>query len=442
MSSLLIRGGTLVTMNPAREVLREDILIQGDRIVEIGPVRETAGRVIDATGRVVIPGLVQSHVHLCQTLFRNLADDLSLLDWLKTRIWPLEGAHNEESIRLSARLGLIELIRGGTTAILDMGTVHHTEAIFEEIERSGIRAIGGKVMMDRPDDVPAGLRETLRESIDESLRLHGLWNNAAGGRIGYAFAPRFAVSCTEELLKEVGQLSSRHKIIVHSHASENREEVKRVRRLFKRDNIHVFAESGAADYHLCLAHCIWLGESEVDILKDRGIHVLHCPGSNLKLGSGLAPIPELLQRGISVSLGADGAPCNNNLDPFMEMRLAALIQKPRLGPEVLPAEQVLEMATLGGARALGLEDLIGSIEKGKQADLAILDLEKAHALPGSAKGIYGRLVYSARSSDVTDTIVAGRVLMADRQILTLDEQSCYREIPVCLKALLERADLP
>ncbi len=442
MSSLLIRGGTVVTMNPRREVLRADILIQDDRIAKVGSVHETAGRVIDATGRTVIPGLIQSHVHLCQTLFRNLADELSLLDWLKTRIWPLEAAHNEESMRVSARLGLIELIRGGTTAILDMGAVHHTETIFEEIERSGIRAVGGKVMMDRPDDVPPGLRESLRASIDESLRLHERWNGAVGGRIGYAFTPRFAVSCTEELLREVGRLSSHHKIIVHSHASENRREVEQVRQLFNRDNIQVFVEAGVAEHHLCLAHCVWLEESERDLLNARGIHVLHCPSANLKLGSGIAPIPELLQRGVSVSLGADGAPCNNNLDAFMEMRLAALIQKPRLGPEALPAEQVFEMATLGGARALGQEDSIGSIEEGKKADLAILDLQQAHALPGSAGRTYARLVYSARSADVTDTIVDGRVLMADREVLTLDEQGCYRDLAPGLEALLERADLP
>jgi len=442
VSSLLVRGGTVVTMNTNRDVLRADVLIRDDRIAEIGSVSETAGRIIDATGRIVIPGLVQSHVHLCQTLFRNRADDLPLLDWLKRRIWPLEAAHHEDSLRLSAQLGLLELIRGGTTTIQDVGTVHHTDVIFEEIERSGLRAVGGKVMMDHPEDVPAGLRESLRESLDESLRLYERWNGAAGGRIGYALTPRFAVSCTEALLREVGQLSTRHQIPVHSHACENREEVEAVRQRFQKDNIQVFIDSGAADFHLCLAHCVWVGEREMDLLSERGIHVLHCPSANLKLGSGIAPIPELLQRGVSVSLGADGAPCNNNLDAFLEMRLAALIQKPRLGPAALPAEQAFEMATLGGARALRMGEAIGSIEVGKKADLAIVDVQQAHTLPGSASSIYGRLVYSARSADVTDTIVDGRVLMADRQILTLDEQECYRQLSPSLDALLKRAELP
>jgi len=444
MSTLLIRGGTLVTMNAERAIGPGDVLVRDDRIERVTAPGECAegtyDEVLDVSGRVVIPGLIQSHVHLCQTLFRNLADDLSLLDWLKTRIWPMEAAHDEHSIRVSAELGLIELIRGGTTAILDMGTVHHTDGVFESIERSGLRAISGKCMMDRPNDVPAGLHETLKESIDSSLRLYEHWHGAAQGRIGYAFAPRFAVSCTEELLAEVGNLSAQHCIMVHSHASENKKEVEVVRHYFEgRDNIQVFAETGCMDYHLCLAHCIWLNENEIEPMVTHGVHVLHCPGANLKLGSGIARIPELLEQGVQVSLGADGAPCNNNLDAFQEMRLAALIQKPRLGPQALSAEKVFELATLGGARALGLEDHIGSIEEGKKADLAVLNLGQAHTLPG--RNLYSRIVYSARSSDVTHTLVDGRVLMAEKKILTLDEEACYSKIQPALDALFERADL-
>lgn len=440
MASLKIKGGTVVTLNEGREVLDADVLIQDDLIAEVGQVNRPADREIDASGRIVIPGLIQSHIHLCQALFRNLADDLPLLEWLKQRIWPLEAAHREDSIRLSARLGLIELIRGGTTAILDMGTVHHTGAIFEEIERSGLRAIGGKCMMDRPADAPEGLQESLDDSLNESLELYERWQGAANGRIGYAFAPRFAVSCTEELLAEVGNASRQHQIMVHSHASETQKEIEVVRHYFGgRDNVEIFAETGCMDYHLCLAHCIWVNDKEMDLMQTYAVQVLHCPGSNLKLGSGIARIPEFLDRGISVSLGADGAPCNNNLDAFGEMRLAALIQKPRLGPAALPASRVFEMATLGGARALGLEEYTGSIEPGKKADLAILDLDRAHSLPGG--DIYGRLVYSARSSDVTHTIVDGLVLMEDRKLLTLNETECYREVSPCLNALLKRAGL-
>lgn len=440
MGLVLIQGGTVITMNPHREVVQADVLIRNDRIEQIGRVATAADQVLDATGCLVIPGLIQSHVHLCQTLFRNLADDLPLLEWLKRRILPLEGAHDEDSMRLSAQLGLLELIQGGTTAILDMGSVHHSEVIFEEIERSGIRAFSGKAMMDRPGDTPPGLQETLARSIDESLRLYERWQGAAAGRIGYAFAPRFALSCTADLLREVGMLSQHHQIIIHSHASENRQEVEKVRQIYGMENIHVFEQTGCMNYHLCLAHCIWLSPVEMDTLSAYGVHVLHCPGSNLKLGSGIAPIPELLEQGISVSLGADGAPCNNNLDLFQEMRLAALIQKPRLSADALPAEKVFEMATLGGAEALGLEDHIGSIEVGKKADLAIVDLRKVHCQP--MDNIYSQLVYSARNTDVTHTLVDGKILMADRKVLTLDSPAVLSRLQPVLASLLERAQLP
>lgn len=441
MPSLLLRNGTLVTMNAAREVFEGDLFIREDRIVAVGrvPEGETSDTVIDAAGCAVIPGLVQSHLHLCQTLFRNQADDLPLLPWLRECIWPMEGAHDEESLRLSARLGIAELVRGGTTAILDMGTVHHTGALFDELERSGLRATGGKVMMDREEDVPPGLRESTRESLDESLRLCGEWHGRAGGRIRYAFAPRFAVSCTAELLREVGKLSADHNIPVHSHASENPDEVALVQELHGRRNVHVFRDLGLMDHHLCLAHCIHVDAAELEDLANPRVHVLHCPSSNLKLGSGIAPVPDFLARGIRVSLGADGAPCNNNLDAFMEMRLAALIQKPRHGAGVFPAERVFEMATLGGALALGLADEIGSLEVGKKADVAVVRLDQPHSVPGG--NLYGQLVYSAGQADVTHTIVDGRLLFADGYWPTLEVEADVRAVPRVLEALLLRAGL-
>ncbi len=438
--TLLIRNGFVVTMNRDREIIEGDILVQGSTIQSVGQIDTTeADHVINAAGRIVIPGLVQSHIHLCQALFRNMADDLSLLDWLRKKIWPLEAAHNEESIRASARLGLLELLRGGTTAIQDMATVHHTNEVFEEIEKSGIRAVSGKCMMDRPFDLPRGLQETTRESIDESLRLYEKWDGAAGGRIGYVFAPRFAISCTEDLLKHVGRLSTRHGIAVHSHASENRREVELVKKLYSRENIQVFSDTSCTDFRLGLAHCIWTSPEEQTLLADKGVHVLHCPGSNLKLGSGFCRVPEFLEQGISVSIGADGAPCNNNLDAFNEMRLAALIQKPRLGPDALSAQAVFEMATLGGARALGLEKRVGSIEPGKAADLAILDLNRPHAVP--AGEVYGRLVYSAKASDVTHTIVDGKILFSDNKVHTINEVQCLQDVTSEIPKILDRSSL-
>jgi len=408
-------------MNPRGDILHGDVLIEGNRIAKVGGVFTEADEVIDASGLTLLPGLVQSHVHLCQTLFRNVADDLELLDWLRQRIWPLEAAHDEESLRWSARLGLAELIQGGTTCILDMATVRHTHIVFEEAARAGIRATIGKAMMDAsPDSAPRALREETRASLDESVALCRTWHRAEEERLRYAFSPRFVLSCTEELLKEVARLASEHDTLIHSHASENRREVELVRQKTGQGNVQYLHRLGLTGSRVCLAHCIWLDDAEMNLLKDTDTKVLHCPSANLKLGSGIARVPEMLERGIGVSIGADGAPCNNNLDIFLEMRLASLIQKPRRGPTAMPAEVVLRMATVEGARALGLADQIGSIEPGKKADLILLDLHRLHNSPGNS--IYSQIVYSAKATDVQTVVIDGRVVMRDRALQTLDEE--------------------
>ena len=204
MKSILIKGGTVITVDSRDSIVNGDVLIQDGRIAAIGNVNERAGEIIDAAGCAVLPGFVQTHIHLCQTLFRGAADDLSLLDWLKKRVWPMEAAHTAQSIAASARLGIAELIKGGTTCALTMETVNHTEEVFRVVEESGFRATVGKCMMDQGDEVPAGLRENTEASIKESLRLMKEWHGKAGGRIRYCFAPRFALSCTKELLAQVG----------------------------------------------------------------------------------------------------------------------------------------------------------------------------------------------------------------------------------------------
>lgn len=425
---MLIRGATVVTMNDRRDVFpRGEVLIVGDRVAKVGPAgtvapAEAAGHdVLDAPpGRVLIPGLVQSHVHLCQTLFRNRADDLALLDWLRERIWPCEAAHDAASLAASAELGVAELLRGGTTAILDMGTVRHTEAIFEVARRTGIRATIGKCHMDVDAGQPAPLREGTRASLAEALALADRWHGAEAGRLRYAFAPRFVLSCSEELLRDVGAAARERGARLHTHASENLDECRAVRELKGRDNIDWLCAIGLGGENLCLAHCVHATDAELELMAQLGVKALHCPSSNLKLASGIARVPEMLDRGISVSIGADGAPCNNNLDVFVEMRLAALIQKPRLGPRVLPALRVLELATIEGARALGLGDEIGAIEAGRKADLALLDLEDLATVPGGDP--YGRVVYAAQSRHVTDVWVDGRAVVRNRILLTLDEE--------------------
>lgn len=441
MASILIKNALIVTMNNERELLEGNLLIENDKINAIGQENFIADKVIDGTGQVVIPGLIQTHIHLCQSLFRGQADDLELLDWLSLRIWPLEGAHDPESLYYSALLGIGELFRSGTTAIIDMETVHHTEAAFEAIFASGIRALSGKCMMDWGDKVPASLLENTEDSLRESVDLLQKWHGKGNGRLKYAFNPRFAVSCSEKLLKQISELARKYKVKIHTHASENQGEIALVERERKMRNVVYFEHLGMAHEDLILAHCIWLNEQEMAILQRNRINVVHCPSCNLKLGSGIARIPEMLSRGIRVSLGADGAPANNNLDPFNEMRLAALIQKPIHGPTVMPAQQVLEMATLGGAEAMGLAEEIGSLEVGKKADVVMVDLRKLHCSPSDNLNIYSQLVYQARGSDVSLTIVDGQIVFENGNLQTIDEAEVRNQSNKLIKQVYKRAGL-
>src|SRR6476660_9883252 len=383
MSSILIKNGTLVTMDDRNSIVRGDLLIRDERIAEIGGTGQSADTVIDAAGCAVIPGFVQTHIHLCQTIFRGAADDLALIDWLKQRVWPMEAAHSAASIKASARLGIAELIKGGTTCALTMETVNHTGEVFNVVEESGFRATVGKCMMDKGDEVPRALQEQTANSIDESLALLEEWHGKANGRIRYCFAPRFAVSCTRELLEKVAQLARARGVMIHTHASENRTECALVEAETGLRNIAYLDSVGVSGRHVALAHCVHLSNDEIRILQTTATNVVHCPSSNLKLGSGIAPVVQLLENGISVSLGADGAPCNNRLDMFTEMRTAALLQKALHGPEVLAASGVLRLATIDGARALGLDAEMGSLEVGKRADLAVVKLNRLHTSPAA-----------------------------------------------------------
>ena len=419
MSSILVKNGTLVTMDARDSIVRGDILIADGRIAEIGGTGQTADTVIDATDCAVIPGFVQTHIHLCQTLFRGAADDLALIDWLKQRVWPMEAAHSVESIRASARLGIAELIKGGTTCALTMETVNHTAEVFKVVEETGFRATVGKCMMDKGDEVPPALQEQTALSIDESIALLEAWHGKADGRIRYCFAPRFAISCTRELLQKVAGLARSRGVMVHSHASENRTECELVQEESGLRNIAYLDSVGLTGRHVALAHCVHLSVDEIETLRTTGTNVVHCPSSNLKLGSGIAPVAKLLEEGISVSLGADGAACNNRLDMFTEMRTAALLQKVLHGPEVLPANRVLRLATIDGAKALGLEADVGSLEPGKKADLSLVRLNRLHTTP--ATDVVSALVYSSEADDVDSVIIDGRLVMRDRKLLTIDE---------------------
>jgi cytosine/adenosine deaminase-related metal-dependent hydrolase len=418
----VFRGGTILTIDPQHRVLAGDVATRDGAIVHVGGTytpQTSDYTILDCTDCVIMPGLVQAHIHTCQTLARGRADDLELLDWLRQVIWPYEAALDEPAAEAAGELACAELLLGGTTAVLDMATVHHTDAIFRAAERSGLRATIGKAMMDADDPhIPPGMRESTSASLDESARLAKRWHGAASGRLRYAYSPRFVLSCTDELLREVGREAKAKGLRIHTHASENLAEVALVRERYGKPNIEVLDDLGLLGPHACIAHGIHVSPEERALLAARGAHVCSCPSSNLKLASGICQLPELIAAGVSCALGCDGAPCTNNLDAFLELRLAALLHKPRVGPRALPAPEVVRLATSGGAAALGLSDQIGSLELGKRGDVIAVDISPLHTVPAASP--WSQIAYAAKSCDVRHVAVDGAVVVRDRTLLTLD----------------------
>jgi cytosine/adenosine deaminase-related metal-dependent hydrolase len=409
-------------MTEGLPIFRADVRVENGSIQDIGPALDAEGaETIGAEGCIVLPGFVQCHVHLTQSLFRGLANDVQLLDWLFQRVLPLEAAHDAESLYDSARLGLAELIRSGTTTVIDMGAARDVNSIFQAIEESGVRAQSGQLLMDSPETY-APLRQETSQALQAAQDAFVRWHLRDRGRIRCAFVPRGLLSVTSDLMIEVARLADQMDSPIHTHANENRDEIEQIVQRHGDRPVARMEAMGLASRRLQLAHCVWLEPREMDILSEREVKVVHCPSSNAKLSSGTAPVPEMLERGIDVSLGADGAPCNDNLDQFMEMRLAGLLQTLRLGPRALLAPQILSMATLGGARALGPEREVGTLEVGKKADLIILNGDGLHANPWEPASLLDLLVYGFRASDVATTIVDGRVLMRDRVLVSLPER--------------------
>lgn len=402
--SQVLRGGTVVTNSDESGQYagyQADILISDGKIAAVLPPGHSVDGAedLDVTGLWLVPGFVQAHTHLIQTLFRGMADDLALLDWLRNRIWPLESAHDEESAYWSARLGLTEMLLGGTTAILDMASVRHTDAVFQAAKEAGIHAHIGKAMMDRENE--AGLSESTDVSLQTSCDLRDRWHGK--GRLRYAFAPRFVPSCTETLLTETVAAARSSGCLIHSHASENLSEVELVRSLTSMDNVTYLDSIGMTGPDVVLAHCIHLTTDELSLLAQTQTAIAHCPGSNFKLASGIAPIPALLDAGAICVIGSDGAPCNNRMDMFAEMRLAALMQKPVHGASALPAEALLNMATRQGANVLGTGG--GDIIAGATADIIALDPVMPHSLGGGSPA--GSLVYAQTPANVRHVWVEG-----------------------------------
>ena len=439
-ANLLLQGGTWVTMNLVRDVVVGDLRIEHGRITALGehlrPRKDE--KVVDVRGLTVFPGFIQLHVHLCQTLFRHMAEDMALFDWLRNRIWPLEAAHNPASMAASARLGILELLLSGTTTVFTMESTAHTETVFAELLASGLRAFSGKALMDGGRGVPAELREDTAQALDGARRHLADWHGK--GRLGVTLCPRFAPSCSSDLLRGVGALARESGAWVHTHIAETRDEVQLTRETFGRNPVQLYEALGYLEGKFLGVHAVHLNEAEkLHLAGRRGTVLVHCPSANLKLGSGVMPLSDLLSRGIRVGLGADGAACNNSLSMIEEMRLAGLLQKVSRGASSLSADTLLELATIDAARAIGLDHRLGSIELGKAADLVFFNLE--HPAIQVAGSPAQQLVWSATARDLVHTMIEGEFLVKDRKVTRLHADEVLRTARVEARRLVQRAGL-
>ncbi|OYR42464.1 ethylammeline chlorohydrolase [Halorubrum sp. Ib24] len=404
----MLIAGTVIA-DPETVVPDGAVVVEGATIAAVGAAAALREEYPDHERRevdLVAPGLIGGHVHSVQSLGRGIADDAALLDWLFDAVLPMEAAMDAEATRAAAELGYLECLESGTTTVVDHLSVNHAEQAFEAAIDTGIRARLGKVLMDR--DSPDGLLEDTDAALAESEALVEEYHGAAGGRIRYAVTPRFAVTCTEACLRGCRELADRHEgVTIHTHASENEDEIEAVAADTGRRNVLWLDEVGLTGPDVTLAHCVHTDEREREVLAETDTVVTHCPSSNMKLASGVAPIHDYLDRGITVALGNDGPPCNNTLDPFTEMRQASLLGKvDARDPTRLPAATVLEMATTNGARAAGF-DRLGALREGHRADVIGLTTDRTRATP--IHDPLSHLVYAAHGDDVVFTMVDGEV---------------------------------
>ena len=415
---LLLAGGTVVTMDKDFRVVEDGaVAVKGERIVAVGPAQElraryTPARAIDTSGRIVMPGLVNTHSHVPMTLLRGVADDVELMVWLTKYIWPAEAAHvTPEFVTWGTRLAAWEMIRTGTTTFSDM--YFYEDQVAEAAKQAGLRGFCAATVMDHP--VP-GLKDA-----EEGLRVAEAFLKKWSGDplIVPALGPHAAYTVGPETLLRVKALADRYRAPMIIHAAESPSEMTLVREKYGTTTVAHLDKIGFLGPNLTLAHAIWLTDDEIATIAARGVGTAHCPSSNTKLASGVSPVPKLRKAGVRAGLGTDGPSSNNDLNMFEEIDLALKLHKITSGdPAVLSARDGVEMATIGGARALHLEREIGSLEPGKRADLIVLASDAPWAQP--RYDVYAQLAYAIKGSDVATTIVNGRVLMEDGRMLTLD----------------------
>ena len=429
-NTILIKNALILNPNNF-ENKKQSLLIKDDLIAEISDEIDdsNADKIIDAEGKILLPGLINTHTHLSMTLFRGLADDLSLDSWLNDHIWPMEANLNGDYCYIGALLGAVELIKSGTTTFSDM--YFYMEDVARAVDDAGIRAVLSYGMIDFGD------AERREAEIKENMALYDACNGMADGRIKVFFGPHSPYTASEELLVKVRELADEHNIGIHIHVSETQKEIndsldERGIRPFE-----YLEKIGFLGSDVVAAHCVWLSDEEIEIIKKHDVKVSHNPCSNMKLASGVAPVTKLIENDICVSIGTDGASSNNNLDLIEELKTASLLQKvSTLDPKVLTSDEAIEMATIKGAEALGLDDEIGSIEVGKKADIILIDTNSANMVPDSSS-LSSNVIYSANGSNVDTTICNGKILMENKKLTTLDEDEIYAKAKQAIKELKE-----
>lgn len=430
---ILIKNALILTMTEDRDdLIKGDILIEGQQITAIGADLQRkpleVDEVIDAEGMVAMPGLINAHNHSPMSLLRAFSDDLRLMEWLDKKMLPAESRMTGEDIYWGALLAMIEMIKSGTTAFADMYV--HMNEVAQAVDQSGIRASLSRGLIDFGDD--GGQR--LREGID----LIEKWSGKADGRISTMLGPHAPYTCPPDFLQKVIRLAEELKVPIHIHLAETQEEVEKIKKKFGKSPTRYLYDLGmfSDEYHVLLAHAVHLDDQDIPLIKNNRGGIAHNPMSNLKLGCGIAPVKKFMDEGITVGLGTDGAGSASSLDMFKEMKIAGGLQKVSYyDPTALDAKTLLKMATVNGAKILGIDDYVGTLEIGKCADLILVDILQPHMVPHH--DIYALLAYAATGADVNTTIVNGKVLMRNRQILTVDESEVLSQALQRAKRIVE-----
>lgn len=429
-NTILIKNALILNPNNF-ENKKQSLLIKDDLIAEIAETIDEGNvdKIIDAEGKILLPGLINTHTHLSMTLFRGLADDLSLDSWLNDHIWPMEANLNGDYCYIGALLGAVELIKSGTTTFSDM--YFYMEDVARAVEDAGIRAVLSYGMIDFGD------AEKREGEIEENLQLFKSCNGMADGRIKVFFGPHSPYTASEDLLIKVRELADEYNMGIHIHVSETEKEINDSLDEKGLRPFEYLEKIGFLGPDVVAAHCVWLSDEEIEIIKKHDVKVSHNPCSNMKLASGIAPVSKLIENDICVSIGTDGASSNNNLDLIEELKTASLLQKvSTLDPKVLTSDEAITMATIKGAEALGLENEIGSIEVGKKADIILIDTNSANMVPDSSS-LSSNVIYSANGSNVDTTICNGKILMENKKLTVLDEQEIYDKARKAIKELKE-----